>query len=431
MQENNANKGIRLGTLLTQDKILSEDHLQTALQEQSEYRKLQVPSRLGEVLVDSGVSTASLVSSVLHKQRDRYVADNTIGQVLLELGFVTGEQLDQAMEAHLDILAPLGEILVEQGLCTQEQVDKALRLQLMRRVSAIRRPLASSFDPVNVMELFVEEMVDGLIEELGGCGCDQCRANVFAIALNGLAARYISSMEALVDQLSRYRDEYGPLIRERVRKAVEQVKKYPKLSCRTKIAPGESLGTVTVRVSNRHVHLTTEYIEQLFGPGYELHKWKDLLQPGQYAAKETVTLTGRKGTIERVRVLGPPRPASQVEISGTDQFKLGIQAPVRESGKIEDTPGVEIAGPHGPVMLKKGVIRAWRHIHMTPADGREFHVKNRDIVNVRLKGDRTTICEDVLVRITDTSALEMHIDTDEANAAGVPQESQAEVLAAD
>jgi propanediol utilization protein len=160
-----------------------------------------------------------------------------------------------------------------------------------------------------------------------------------------------------------------------------------------------------------------------------LIKWKDLLQPGQYAAKETVTLHGHKGSIERVRVLGPARAESQVEISGTDQFRLGVYAPVRESGQLQDTPGIDIEGSGGRFSLERGVIRAWRHIHMTPENGTRFKVKNRERVNVRLKGDRSTVLEDVLIRITDTSALEMHIDTDEANAAGAAQESEGEMLA--
>jgi putative phosphotransacetylase len=333
------------------------------------------------------------------------------------------------MEAHLDILAPLGEVLVEQEICTQEQIERAYKLQLIRRVTALRRPLSSHFDPLNVMELLVEEMVDELIRANGGCGCNKCRANVVAVSLNGLAPRYMSDMERLLDQLDRYREEYGDLVRDRIIKAVEQVQRFPKLSCSNKeTSAGEILGLVTAHISNRHVHLAQDHIEQLFGSGYTLTKWKDLIQPGQYAAKETVTLKGPKGTIERVRVLGPSRSESQVEISGTDQFKLGIQVPVRESGQLKDTPGIEIIGPEGSVTLDRGVIRAWRHIHMTPDDGRKFKLKNRDVVNVRLKGDRTTICENVLVRITDTSALEMHIDMDEANAAGVPMESDGEVL---
>ena len=423
--------GERLGSLLSKGDGVSEDKLEEALKLQEEYKKVNVPLRLGEVMVESGVSTATKVSDALHRQRDRYIRSNTIGQILLELEYVTRQQLDEAMEAHLDILAPLGEVLVEEGICTQEQIDRAYKLQLIRRVSAIRRPLSSQFDPLNVMELLVEEEVDPIISEHDGCGCDQCRANVVAVSLNKLGARYMSDMESLLSQLDSYREEYSELIRERIVKAVEQVKKSPKLSCRSKAAvpAGEILGNVIAHISNRHVHLTQEHIEALFGPGYELTKWKDLVQPGQYAAKETVVLEGPKGTIERVRVLGPPRSASQVEISGTDQFKLGIHAPVRESGKLDDTPGIDVGGPNGKVTLERGVIRAWRHIHMTPDDGADFRLKNGNVVNVRLKGDRTTIGEEVLVRVTDTSALEMHIDTDEANAAGVPMESLGEVLA--
>lgn len=176
---------------------------------------------------------------------------------------------------------------------------------------------------------------------------------------------------------------------------------------------------------NKSVFISNELYLKVMRKDY---LWKDLVQPGQYAARETVTLKGPKGVIDRVRVLGPSRTESQVEISGTDQFKLGIQAPIRESGKIEDTPGIVLIGTKGPVELERGVIRAWRHIHMAPKDGKQYRLKNRGIVDVRLQGDRTTIVENVLVRITDTSALAMHIDTDEGNAAGVVQESDAEIL---
>ena len=421
----------KIGKYLTKDTILTDEQLDRALELQEEYKKVKVPLRIGEVMVETGVSSATSVSDALHRQRDRYLRSNTIGQILLELEYVTRDQLEEAMEAHLDILAPLGEVLVDQGICTQEQVDRAYKLQLIRRVTALRRPLSSHFDPLNVMELLVEEQVDSIIRDHDGCSCDQCRANVVAVSLNKLAARYMSDMESLLNQLDSYREEYSEIIRERIEKSLEQVKKNPKLSCRSKAAvpAGEILGNVTVHISNRHVHLSQEHVEELFGSGYELTKWKDLVQPGQYAAKETVVLEGPKGTIERVRVLGPPRKESQVEISGTDQFKLGVKAPVRESGKLDDTPGIDIKGPNGIVALEKGVIRAWRHIHMTPDDGKKFGLKNGDVVNVRLKGDRTTICEEVLVRVTDTSALEMHIDTDEANAAGVPMESLGDVLA--
>ncbi len=431
MNENIINGSDRLGAVLTLEKNLSKDQLKNALQNQKEYQKVSIPSRLGEVLVESGACSATIVSEALHKQRDRQLKSNTIGSVLMEMGFVTKSQLENVMKTHLDILAPIGEILVDQEICSQEQIEKALHFQFMRRLSAIRRPLSSFFDPVNVIELLVEESIDELIHQLGSCDCDQCRANILAISLNGLAPRYVSDMQLLIGQMSSFREEYDALIRERICKAIEQVKNYPKLSCRITAGKenGEILGSVNVLLSNRHIHLSREHIEQLFGHGYELSKWKDLIQPGQYAAVETVALTGPKSSIGKVRVLGPPRSESQVEISGTDQFILGVYVPVRESGQLQDTPGIDISGPNGKISLKNGVIRAWRHIHMTQDDGIEFKVKNRETVNVRLPGDRTTILENVLVRITGSSALEMHIDTDEANAAGVEMESNGEVLA--
>jgi putative phosphotransacetylase len=423
----------RIGSLLLSEKILKKKEIDTALKRKEQLTGVNVHLRLGEIIVDSGISEASPVAEILHKQRDMQLKANSLGHILLELGYVNQDQLEQAMEAHLDIFAPLGEILVDQGICILEQIDEALKLQAIRRVAALRRPLASSFDPVNVMEILVEENVDEIIRKMGGCGCNQCRGNVVAISLNGLAARYISDIDKFLGSLNQYREEYGDMVRHRIEKAVEQVKRFPKLSCKlaSKTAAGEVLGLITCRISNHHVHLSENHVLLLFGPGHELTKWKDLVQPGQYAARETVTLKGPKGAIERVRVLGPPRSESQVEISGTDQFRLGIQAPVRESGKIENTPGIVMVGTEDSVELERGVIRAWRHIHMTQKDGKQYRLKNRDIVNVRLQGDRTTIVEDVLVRITKTSALEMHIDTDEGNAAGVPQESDAEILTPD
>lgn len=432
MEERTGFTSNRLGTLLTLKKKLSDDQLQNALHTQETYRRVSVPSRLGEVLVESSTCPATVVSEALHRQRDSQVKSNTIGQLLVELGHVTEAQLDEMMETHLDVLAPLGEILVDREICSNKQIQNALHLQLLRRIAAVRRPLASSFDPINVMEVLVEESIDNIIHEQKGCDCDQCRSNIIALSLNGLAPRYISDMEMLVNHLDRFRDEYGVLVQARIQKAAEQVREHPKLSCKNMAQPekGDVLGTTKVCISNRHVHLSTEHLEQLFGTGYALTKWKDLLQPGQYAAKETVTLKGPKGTVERVRVLGPSRRESQVEISGTDQFKLGVYAPVRESGQLKNTPGICIVGTSGQVSLKRGVIRAWRHIHMTPEDGLRFRVRNRDRVQVRLKGDRATVLEHVLIRITDSSALEMHVDTDEANAAGVTQESEGDVLAA-
>lgn len=181
----------------------------------------------------------------------------------------------------------------------------------------------------------------------------------------------------------------------------------------TKKEPG-----IVVGVSNRHVHLSKEDLEVLFGKGYQLTPVKDLRQPGQFAAKETVTIVGPKGAIENVRVLGPIRKETQVEISRTDAFKLGLNPPVRDSGDLDGTPGIVIVGPAGVVVKNRGVILAKRHIHMHPKDAQHYGVKDKDIVKVIVeKGERRLIFDDVLVRVREDFALEFHVDTDEANAA--------------
>lgn len=177
---------------------------------------------------------------------------------------------------------------------------------------------------------------------------------------------------------------------------------------------------IPVAVSARHVHLSPEHVEALFGPGYQLQELKPLSQPGQYACQETVTLIGPKRTLEKVRVLGPARGQTQVEISRTDEFFLGVDAPVRASGDLANTPGITIMGSEGrKVDIKQGVICAWRHIHMAPDDAAYFGVADRDIVDVEVgRGSgRSLIFGDVLVRVNEKYKLEMHIDTDEGNAA--------------
>jgi len=174
--------------------------------------------------------------------------------------------------------------------------------------------------------------------------------------------------------------------------------------------------------------VSQDHVEALFGPNYQLKPFKDLMQPGQFAAYETVKITGPKGEIDRVRVLGPERGETQLEISGTDQFILGIKVPVRESGRLEGTPGIQISGPAGEITIERGVVRALRHIHMQPSEADSMRIRNGEKISVRLVGDRSTICEGVLIRATETSALEMHIDTDEANSAGLPAESMGQML---
>ena len=190
---------------------------------------------------------------------------------------------------------------------------------------------------------------------------------------------------------------------------------------------------VPVGVSNRHIHLSQEHLEILFGKGYELTKLKDLSQPGQYACKEQLTLIGPSlKAIEGVRVLGPVRKESQVEISRTDSFTLKVKPPVRESGKIEGSAPVTIVGPKGIVTLKEGCILANRHIHMSLEDGKRFGVKDGEHVAVSAKGDgkRTTLY-DVQVRVSDKFALEMHLDTDDANACGIGNGCKVKIVSND
>ncbi|ACY18591.1 acetate/propionate family kinase [Haliangium ochraceum] len=176
--------------------------------------------------------------------------------------------------------------------------------------------------------------------------------------------------------------------------------------------------TIPIAVSARHVHLTAETFATLFGPEAELTKLRDLSQPGQFAANECVNLIGPRDRIDHVRILGPFRPADQVEVSRTDEFKLGVDAPVRDSGKTSGSAPITVEGPKGSVRLEEGLICARRHIHMTPEVAERFGLEDKDEVEVAITGGpRDLIFGDVLVRVSDKYALEMHIDTDEANAA--------------
>lgn len=176
---------------------------------------------------------------------------------------------------------------------------------------------------------------------------------------------------------------------------------------------------IPVGVSGRHLHVTREHLDILFGEGHQLQSVKSLSQPGQFAAQETVDLVGVKGSFKNVRILGPERKKTQIEVSLTDAVKLGVKPPVRDSGDIAASAGLTIVGPKGSVLIEEGVIAAMRHIHMTPADAQVFGVKDKDIVKVRLGGERGLIFDQVLIRVNEEYQLEMHIDTDEGNAAMV------------
>ncbi|HHT49404.1 MAG TPA: phosphate propanoyltransferase [Firmicutes bacterium] len=176
---------------------------------------------------------------------------------------------------------------------------------------------------------------------------------------------------------------------------------------------------VPVGVSNRHVHLTTEDLETLFGAGYQLTVKKDLSQPGQFAAEETVDLIGPKRSIPKVRILGPVRPQTQVEISLTDSFTLGIAAPIRDSGNLKDTPGLIIEGPKGRIELKEGVIIAQRHLHLHDSEAEELGLQDQDYVQAKAEGIRGLVFDQVLVRVGPKYKKDLHLDIDEANAAGL------------
>ena len=186
-----------------------------------------------------------------------------------------------------------------------------------------------------------------------------------------------------------------------------------------------------VETSARHVHVTQEALETLFGKGYELHPKKYLSQPGQYASEERVDVVGPKKTLSRVSILGPVRPETQIELSLTDARSIGVDAPIRESGDVKGSGACKLVGPCGEVEVKEGVIAAKRHIHMTPADAEAFGVKDKDVVSVKVippvKG-RELIFGEVVVRVSPKFSLAMHIDTDESNAACAVNGTMGEIV---
>ena len=208
-----------------------------------------------------------------------------------------------------------------------------------------------------------------------------------------------------MDKKGIYSSEF---VREVTRLVVEALQEHQRLERSTPIG-----------VSNRHIHLDRADMDALFGPGSELTVKKMLGQPGQYAAEETVTIRGPKGELNRVRVLGPLRNETQIEISVADGFVLGVKPPVRESGQIEGTPGIEIIGPKGSVKKERGVIAALRHIHMTPEIAERLGYRDGQYVQTKIEGLRGALLCNVLVRVSEKYALEMHIDVEEANALGV------------
>ena len=188
---------------------------------------------------------------------------------------------------------------------------------------------------------------------------------------------------------------------------------------------------IPVGISNRHVHLSKADLDTLFGQEFQLTVMKELSQPGQYASEQKVTLVGPNGVVENVRILGPVRNKTQVEVSLSDCFKLGIKAPVRDSGDLENSAGITLVGPKGSVTIKDGVIIAARHIHMHPKDAEAFGVKDKERVCIKVPGLRGLVFNEVLVRVSEKHQLEMHVDLDEANAASLRNQDIVEIVFAE
>ncbi|MCE9544253.1 MAG: phosphate propanoyltransferase [Planctomycetia bacterium] len=215
------------------------------------------------------------------------------------------------------------------------------------------------------------------------------------------------------------------------RKQVEQIVRQVVLGLAPPAGGGkaQSEHELVVSISARHCHLTDEHVEILFGPGKTLTQEKPLYQDGFFAAAETVMVVGpRRRMLPSVRVLGPTRPFSQVELAFTDAISLGIEAPVRASGKVTGSPGCVLVGPAGVVDLKEGVIRAERHVHMNHSTAARYGVKNGDRVSLRIVSSCSVVFEDLLVRADETSKLEVHLDTDEGNAADLENAVRCELF---
>lgn len=210
------------------------------------------------------------------------------------------------------------------------------------------------------------------------------------------------------------------LLRQIISKVLEKISAYFLIKVHPKPFP--------IGVSNRHIHFSQQDLEYLFGKGHTIQCQRDLSQPGQCAAAETVIIAGPKGCIENVRVLGPVRKQTQVEVSRSDLFRLGVTAPTRESGKLDGSGSITVIGPKGSLQLNEGLIIAQRHIHMTPFDAQTYGVADSQLVQVKVEGERGLVFDNVVVRVSDKFALEYHIDIDEANGAGIRHGDKAFLL---
>jgi putative phosphotransacetylase len=185
---------------------------------------------------------------------------------------------------------------------------------------------------------------------------------------------------------------------------------------------------VEIEYSNRHIHISSEVLEQLFGSGYNLTSQKKLSQAEDFAAQETVTLMGPKGKIENVRIIGPCREKTQIEILKSDNFTLGIDAPIKLSGDLDGTPGIKIVSSLNEVNLEEGVIIAKRHLHIPPTEAQKNHLKNGQKIQIETKGNRGVIFKEIIVRVKEGYQTKLHIDLEEANAAGIDQDDKGKII---
>jgi len=346
-----------------------------------------------------------------------------------------------------DVDAGVIGFLERDGL-TSAQIDEMLNkksgLLGLSGVSSDMREVLTAADQGNRRALValkafcyrVRKYIGAYVASLGGLdaviftgGIGQGSAVVRALALQGLDCMGIAldekrNGEARGDEVTRISTDDSkvavivvPTDEERMmaREALRTLSR----SYITRVLEAQKQQSFLVEVSAHHIHLTQEHVEALFGQGHQLTKHADLSQPGQFACKEQLAIVGPKGRIERVRILGPARKYTQVEIAMTEQFKLGIHPPIRESGDIADTPGCTLESPTGSVQIDRGVICALRHVHMSPEDALRYGVRDKSFVRVRVSGHRELVFGDVLVRVDPNFKLAMHIDTDEANAANI------------
>lgn len=429
----------RIGTILVERRQITQNQLEHAVREQMHRDKLGIQSSIGEICVENGWCTVKDITLAM-KDHEKEISHSTLlGQILVNLGFISQTILNQVIENQQDSSISLGETLTELGYCTEDQIKMAFEFQTLYRDSIIRHSTLTRFHPYNIMETLVNYEINNIIAEKQGCFCQECWANTFALAMKGLQPLYVTDERLIATFIERSRAEYTDFVRYQLEIAVDKVKKQPKGACRGKrlqkdfkliSLAGGFMGQVTVRVTQRYVHLCSEHKSILFGPEHELVRWKDLTQPGQYIAKDVVSLVGKQGKIEKVHVYGPVSKETQVEISKTDQYLLGVRAPVRMPGNLEGTPGIRLIGPVGEIEITQGVIRLLHHIHINHEIASQLGVRNHDRVDIRLNGDRMTVSEGVLICVDESRVLEMHIDPDEAYDAGVPAESIGDILRA-